>query len=80
MKYCKNYCGVECINGACPLALAEEYPWEEYPDFKSCDECPYNWGVAHVLIQIASIELNLQRDKGKEGVGISHVLFSVNRN
>ena len=50
MKYCKNYCGVECINGACPLALAEEYPWEEYPDFKSCDECPYNWGVAHVLI------------------------------
>lgn len=38
MERCINYCGLRCIDGTCPNALAREYP--EY-DFKfiTCHEC-----------------------------------------
>lgn len=38
-KRCKNYVGVACVNGSCPIALREEY--EEYgiPVINNCNEC-----------------------------------------
>lgn len=42
-KKCKYYCGPTCVNGNCPMALSEHYPWYPVPDF-DCEECPYNDG------------------------------------
>ena len=45
---CKNYVGVACVNGSCPMALAEEYAeccmpiirdCEDYPFKNGCEEC-----------------------------------------
>lgn len=44
MKKCKNYCGVECVNGNCPIALREEYEERCYPVVEDCDECHYYKG------------------------------------
>lgn len=44
MKRCPNYVGVTCVNGNCPMALAEEY--EEYcmDVVSKCDDCFYYEG------------------------------------
>ena len=44
MSRCKNYVGLTCVNGNCPIALREEY--EEYgmDVIKSCEDCPYYKG------------------------------------
>ena len=44
MKKCKNYCGVECVNGNCPIALREEYEERCYPVVEDCGECHYYKG------------------------------------
>lgn len=38
-----NYCGVTCVNGSCPSALANEYPEYWYKDV-TCEECEYYKG------------------------------------
>lgn len=38
---CPNYCGITCVNGQCPEALANEYPEYGYPHI-SCEECRRN--------------------------------------
>ena len=35
---CLNYCGVNCVNGHCPITLHNEYP-EFYSEEISCNEC-----------------------------------------
>lgn len=42
-KRCKGYCGVTCVNGSCPNALADEYPEYGY-EHCTCDECGYYKG------------------------------------
>lgn len=44
MKVCKDYCGVTCTNGYCPIALRDEY--EEYgcDTISKCEDCPYYKG------------------------------------
>lgn len=40
---CERFCSMFCVDGSCPIALSEEFPW--YPDApKSCDECHHNTG------------------------------------
>lgn len=44
---CPNYCGITCVDGHCPNALADEYSeygyehctCEECGDYKGCDDC-----------------------------------------
>lgn len=48
-KRCKNYLGVDCVNGNCPNILAEQYPeygyeqcsCEECPSYKGCEDCGF---------------------------------------
>lgn len=36
---CKAYVGVACVDGTCPIALAEEYEERCIPLVKNCREC-----------------------------------------
>lgn len=40
-NYCKNYCGVACVNGSCPMALDDQYAERERSPIKNCSECFY---------------------------------------
>lgn len=40
---CSKYCGITCVNGTCPSALADEYPEYGY-SYCSCEECGYYKG------------------------------------
>lgn len=40
---CINYCGVTCVNGGCPNALANSYPEYGY-EHVTCKECGYYRG------------------------------------
>lgn len=39
---CKNYCGLACVNGSCPIALSEEMAERGIPLTKNCEECSSN--------------------------------------
>ena len=41
---CKGYCGVTCVDGGCPVALADEYAERGYDVTRSCDGCAYYKG------------------------------------
>lgn len=41
---CKNYVGVTCVDGNCPIALRDEYIEYGIPVIYNCDECPYYKG------------------------------------
>lgn len=43
MERCVNYCGITCVNGYCPIALADKYP-EYEREYSSCDNCGYYKG------------------------------------
>ena len=34
-----TYVGVACVNGSCPVALAEQWSEYDYSFVKGCDEC-----------------------------------------
>lgn len=52
---CPDYIGVTCVNGSCPNALYEEYPWAT-ERYENCDGCPYDEGCADCAgAQIAGI-------------------------
>jgi dUTP pyrophosphatase len=40
MERCVNYCGITCVNGYCPNALATEYPEYGY-EHCTCEECGF---------------------------------------
>ena len=40
-NYCKDYCGVACVDGSCPMALDDEYAERGYDLIKNCSECFY---------------------------------------
>lgn len=40
---CERYVGITCVNGNCPIALAEEHE-EYYSEIKNCDDCCYYKG------------------------------------
>lgn len=41
-KKCDRFTSAYCVDGNCPIALAEEFPWIDSP--KSCDVCCYRTG------------------------------------
>jgi hypothetical protein len=40
---CPDYVGVTCVDGNCPNALYEEYPWAT-ERYENCEGCPYDKG------------------------------------
>ena len=40
---CPDYCGVTCVNGQCPQALAYDYSEYGY-EYCTCEECAYYKG------------------------------------
>lgn len=40
MERCVNYCGITCVNGYCPNALATEHPEYGY-EHCTCEECGF---------------------------------------
>ena len=40
---CPNYCGITCVDGSCPNAMAEEYPEYGY-EHCTCEVCGYYEG------------------------------------
>lgn len=36
---CRNYVGVACVNGSCPMALKEKYAEQCIPTIKDCRDC-----------------------------------------
>lgn len=44
MEKCKEYTGVFCVDGNCPMANAEEYEERGYDVIKNCGECYYYRG------------------------------------
>ena len=48
MFHCKNYFGYQCVNGDCPNALYDEFPWiTDY--YENCVGCPYDYGCNDCL-------------------------------
>lgn len=43
-KRCRDYVGVTCANGSCPIALSEKYAEYGVPVVSDCDECFYYEG------------------------------------
>ena len=39
MDRCRNYVGVLCVNGDCPMANAEEYAERGMDVIRSCEDC-----------------------------------------
>lgn len=64
MERCVNYCGITCVNGYYPNALATEYPEYGY-EHCTCEEC----GFFMMDVKIALLETHLcvlqwiERDK-----------------
>ena len=44
IKTCREYVGVACINGNCPIANRDEYVERGYPVVDSCADCHFNLG------------------------------------
>ena len=43
-KRCKEYVGISCVDGSCPVANAAEYEERCMDVIKNCDDCPYYYG------------------------------------
>ena len=43
-KRCKDYCGLACVDGTCPMANREEYAERGYDVVHNCNECHYYKG------------------------------------
>lgn len=41
---CENYTASACVDGSCPMALKEEYPYYGDVGVNSCDECYHHKG------------------------------------
>lgn len=41
---CANYCGITCVNGNCPVALADKYAEHGLDVIHSCNDCIYREG------------------------------------
>jgi hypothetical protein len=39
IKYCDKYVGVRCVDGTCPITLANEYPEIYGYDMCTCEDC-----------------------------------------
>ena len=41
MRYCKNYCGLACVDGSCPNAIYESCDYADDIGLKSikCEDC-----------------------------------------
>lgn len=39
IKYCDKYVGVRCVDGTCPITLANEYPEIYGNDKCTCEDC-----------------------------------------
>lgn len=43
-KQCGNYVGVSCVNGSCPIALADEYAECGMDVIRDCKDCGHYRG------------------------------------
>ena len=58
---CPSYCGITCVDGSCPNALADEYPEYGY-EHCTCEECGYYEAAVIAVSQIIqNIVLNPKR-------------------
>lgn len=57
-KTCKEYTCITCINGTCPVAVAEEHEYYDVPTIKNCDECFFNNGCEDCFWNPQSINFN----------------------
>ena len=48
---CKDYCGLACVNGSCPIARQEEYAECGYDTIKECGDCPYYDGCKGCVLE-----------------------------
>lgn len=51
MKKCRNYTGVSCVNGTCPVALIDEHAERGMDIIRSCSECHYYEGCDNCIWQ-----------------------------
>lgn len=49
MSKCKDYCGLACVDGSCPIANAEEYEERCMDVIKKCDDCLFNKGCEYCI-------------------------------
>lgn len=49
-KRCPNYVGVTCVNGNCPVALAEEYAECCMDVISKCEDCFYYEGCKDCML------------------------------
>lgn len=43
-RRCKEYVGVACVDGSCPIARMEEYEERGVPIVENCQDCIYYKG------------------------------------
>lgn len=55
-KHCPNYCGLSCVNGSCPNALAYEYSDYGY-EHCTCEECWFYRGCEDCCVDCCDEEL-----------------------
>lgn len=48
---CKAYCGANCLDGYCPMALRDEYAEHGCDLISNCDECPYYGGCKDCMFE-----------------------------
>lgn len=41
MRHCGNFCHTSCVDGHCPIALADDMEERGLDIIHSCDECNY---------------------------------------
>lgn len=59
---CPNYCGITCVDGSCPNAMAEEYPEYGY-EHCTCEDCGYYEAVETAVLQTSQNTVLTQKRK-----------------
>lgn len=65
---CEGYCGVTCVNGSCPQALADQYPEYGYEPC-TCEECGYYKGCEDCCFQGDELFCVKKNGKYREDTG-----------
>lgn len=65
-SFCRNYVGVACVDGTCPMALREEYEERCIPLISDCKECHLYMGCEDCALY--DTEHCTQEERGKYNV------------
>lgn len=63
MEICKGYCGITCVNGSCPIALADEYAERGMDVIRSCEDCCYYKGCEDCAFRGTDICISERSEK-----------------